>query len=113
MKCIDGLANPYLAMAAVLFAGVEGVASKEKLIWGDCEVDPAVLSENDRKELNVTEMLPASVEEALKALEEDEVLTESLGSELVEKYTAVKNFELKFLNALPAEERKQWIMARY
>lgn len=113
IKCIDGLANPYLVMAAVLFAGVEGYATKEKLVWGDCEVDPAGLSENDQKELNVTQMLPASVEDALQALQDDEVLTGLLGSELVEKYTAVKNFELDFLEELPDEDRKQWIMARY
>ncbi|CAN8106129.1 unnamed protein product [Discula destructiva] len=113
IKCLDGLANPYLAMAAIIFAGARGVEAEEKLIWGDCEIDPALLSENDRKELNVTQMLPASVEEALQALKDDEVLTGLLGSELVEKYTAVKEFELKFLSDLPQDERKRWIMARY
>lgn len=113
MKCLDGLANPYLAMAAVLLAGVNGVMAKEKLIWSDCELDPAILTDNDRKELNITHMLPASVEEALKALSEDEELTGLLGAELVEKYSAVKEFEMKFLGTLKEEERKQWIMARY
>lgn len=113
MKCLDGLANPYLAMAAVLLAGTQGFMKKEKLIWEDCEIDPASLTENDRKELNVTQMLPASLEEALEALTEDAELTELLGAELVEKYTAVKEFELKFLNTLEDDERRQWIMARY
>ncbi|KAK7746308.1 hypothetical protein SLS53_002267 [Cytospora paraplurivora] len=85
----------------------------EKLIWQDCEVDPANLTENDRKELNVTEMLPASVEEALQALKEDKELTELLNSELVEKYTAVKQYELKVLSNMNEENRRQWIIARY
>lgn len=113
MKCLDGLANPYLAMAAVLLAGVNGVKMQERLVWADCEVDPATLTENDRKELSVTQMLPASVEEALQALKEDDELTDLLGLELVEKYSAVKEFELKFLATLGDEERKQWTMARY
>lgn len=113
IKCLDGLANPYLAMAAILFAGVSGAMGREKLVWGDCEVDPATLSENDRKELKVTQMLPASVGEALEALQEDGALTELLGPELVEKYTAVKEFELEFLSTLQEEERKEWVMARY
>ncbi|KAJ4407301.1 hypothetical protein N0V82_009939 [Gnomoniopsis sp. IMI 355080] len=113
VKCLDGLANPYLSMAALILAGVNGVTAREKLIWADCEIDPATLTDNDRKELNVTQMLPASVEEALQALKEDGELTELLGTELVEKYCAVKEFELKFLGTLKEEERKQWIIARY
>lgn len=100
-------------MAAVLLAGVNGVIIKDKLIWADCEIDPASLTENDRKELNVTQMLPASVEEALQALKDDGELTELLGTELVEKYSAVKEFELKTLGSMKEEERKRWIIARY
>lgn len=113
LKCLDGLANPYLALAAVLLAGARGVADGERLVWADCEIDPATLTENDRKELHVSEMLPASVEEALRALGEDEGLSDMLGAELVEKYTAVKEFELKLLSSLKEEERRKWIMERY
>ena len=112
-KCLDGLANPYLVMAAVLLAGTNGYRAKEELIWRDCEIDPAHLTENDRKELNVSEMLPDSVEAALQALREDEQLTVLLGSELVEKYTAVKEFELKALGDMSEDERRQWTIARY
>lgn len=112
-KALDGLANPYLALAAVLFAGVNGVVTHEKLIWADCEVDPAALTENDRQELHVTEMLPATLEEALAALRQDEEMVALLGEELVEKYAAVKEFELGFLGAMSPEERRRWIMARY
>lgn len=97
----------------MLFAGVSGVAAKEKLIWEDCEIDPATLTENDRKELHVTEMLPATLEEALEALQKDEQMVGLLGEELVEKYAAVKEFELKFLGAMSPDERRRWIMARY
>lgn len=114
MKCLDGLANPYLAMAAVLLAGINGFANKESLIWEDCEIDPASLSENDRKELNVSQMLPAGVEEALQALKEDEEMTDLVGAELVDKYTCVKEFEIQYLSTLEEEEeRRQWIMERY
>lgn len=100
-------------MAAVLSAGVHGVVTKEKLVWEDCELDPALLTDNDRKELHVTEMLPANLEEALAALGADTEMVELLGEEFVEKYTAVKEFELKFLGGLSKEERRRWIMARY
>lgn len=113
LKCMDGLANPYLAVAAVLFAGIRGVADKEEMMWGDCEMDPAKLTANDRKELGVTQMLPGSVEEALAALKEDEELVGDMGPELVERYTAVKEFELNFLGEMGEDERKEWLMERY
>ncbi|KAH8911823.1 glutamine synthetase/guanido kinase [Coniochaeta sp. PMI_546] len=113
VKTLDGLANPYLAMATILLAGVNGALVKEKLVWGDCEDDPVNLTDNDRKELNVTEMLPATIEEALEALKQDEELTELLGPGLVERYIAVKEAELNLLNEMGEEERRGWIMERY
>ncbi|GAB1315112.1 hypothetical protein MFIFM68171_05322 [Madurella fahalii] len=113
LKCLDGLANPYLAVAAVLFSGIRGFVDKEEMTWGDCEMDPAKLTANDRKELGVTQMLPGSVEEALAELREDEELIGDMGPELVERYIAVKEFELNFLGEMGEEERKEWLMERY
>lgn len=113
LKCVDGLANPYLAMAAILLAGASGFIAREELTWRDCEADPGLLTANDRKELNITDMLPASVTDALLALGEDEQMVELLGPELVEKYTAVKEFELETLGDMGEEERRNWIIARY
>lgn len=113
LKTMDGLANPYFAMAAVLFAGIGGVLAREPLKWRDCEIDPATLTDNDRKEMGITERLPASLEEALTALQEDEELVGYLGEELVERYVAVKEFEMSFLAKMHDEERRQWLMERY
>ncbi|KAL2145561.1 hypothetical protein VTI28DRAFT_6799 [Corynascus sepedonium] len=114
LKFLDGLANPYLAMAAVLFAGVRGFAAREPLVWGDCEIDPATLTANDRKELGVSQMLPGSLEEALRALrEESGELVELMGPELVDKYVALKEYEMDFLKKMGDEERRQWLMERY
>ncbi|KAL1838469.1 hypothetical protein VTJ49DRAFT_2637 [Mycothermus thermophilus] len=113
VRCLDGLANPYLAVAAVLFAGVKGYSDGEALVWGDCEIDPAKLTENDRAELGVTEMLPGSVAEALEALKQDEEMVEMMGPELVERYAAVKEMELEFLGEMGGEERRRWLMERY
>ncbi|EAQ85803.1 hypothetical protein CHGG_07056 [Chaetomium globosum CBS 148.51] len=113
IKCLDGLANPYLAVAAVLFAGVRGVVDREVLVWGDCEIDPAKMTANDRKELNVNQMLPGSVEEGLSELEKDVELCEMMGPELVEGYVALKECELELLGKMGDEERRQWLMERY
>jgi glutamine synthetase len=113
VRCFDGLANPYLAIAAVLFAGVKGYSDGEPLVWGDCEIDPAKLTENDRAELGVTQMLPGSVADALETLKKDEELVELMGPELVERYAAVKEMEVQFLGEMGHEERRRWLMERY
>ncbi|KAK0739943.1 hypothetical protein B0T21DRAFT_150976 [Apiosordaria backusii] len=113
VKIIDGLANPYFAASAILLAGIRGVEKEEKMVWGDCELDPATLTDMDRKELGISQMLPGSVEEALKALQEDTEMVEMLGSELVERYVAIKEFEGEFLGKMGADERRLWLMERY
>ena len=110
---MDGLANPYFSMAAVLLSGIHGYMDGEKLVWGDCEIDPAKLTPNDRAELAIKDMLPASVEEALTALKGDEEFVRFFGPEVVERYCDVKEFEMEFLGEMGEEERRSWIMERY
>ncbi|KAK8092778.1 glutamine synthetase [Apiospora kogelbergensis] len=114
MKCLDGLANPYFAVAAVLAAGTLGVATKEPMVWKDCAADAAKLSPEQRLALGITDMFPASLDEALAALQADKALIAQLGSpEFVQRYVDVKKAEIGFLSQLGERERRQWIMERY
>jgi glutamine synthetase len=113
MKTMDGLTNPYFAMAAVLSAGVQGITSREPMIWGDCELDPAKLSADQRKKLGVSQMFPADLSEALGALKEDAELCKLLGSEFVQRFTIVKNAEIRFIESMTGEERRRWTLERY
>ncbi|KEY73560.1 hypothetical protein S7711_09820 [Stachybotrys chartarum IBT 7711] len=113
LKTMDGLANPYLALAAILSAGTSGVVAKEPLVWGDCEIDPAKLTEAQKEDLGVSQMFPANLTEALQALQEDKELSCLLNPLLVEHYVRVKTAELAFLDPMSAEERRQWILERY
>lgn len=113
IKCIDGLANVYLAMAAILTAGTRGVVGGQKLVWHDCQKDPAELSEQERKEIGILEPLPKDLNEALTSLNNDDLLSGRLGKEAVSLYTRVKTAEMKLLDGMNAEDRKQWIIERY
>ncbi|KAK5991369.1 Protein fluG [Cladobotryum mycophilum] len=113
MKCMDGLANPYLAMAAVLSAGTHGVLDREELIWKDCATDPASLSDAQRQEFGIVKRLPRSIDESLDALDADKEMHEWMGEALVERYTAVKKAETEFLGSMDDEARKTWIMDRF
>lgn len=85
----DGSANPYLVVAAILFAGLHGV--REKLPLGPpVGGDSYTLAEDE-----AGTSLPDSLNDALDALEADDVLREAMGSEIVDPFLAVKRFEVE------------------
>jgi glutamine synthetase len=85
----DGAANPYLAIAAVLAAGHDGLARElepPEPVAGDAyRADPE----------HAGARLPGALEEALDALEADDVLRDALGPEIVDTFLAVKRFEVE------------------
>ena len=89
----DGSANPYLAMSALLAAGLDGIEKK---------IDPGVrndenlyeLSEDDLRARGI-EFLPTNLSEALDAFEVDEVVRGALGEIYAENYLQVKRAEWK------------------
>lgn len=113
LKCMDGMANPYLALAAVLNAGVRGILREEKLALKDCPLDPATLSPSQKAHFGISEMLPGNLTEALDALQEDEELTAMMGLDLVERYVSVKGVEIKNSESMYVEQRRQWVLSQY
>ncbi|KAI9172418.1 Protein fluG [Paramyrothecium foliicola] len=113
LKSMDGLANPYLAMSAILLAGMSGITGKEKLLLGDCESDPASLSDTQRQELGITTKIPSSLSEALEALEDDHELKRLLGQQLVDRYIVTKKAEIELLEGMADGERRRWVIERY
>lgn len=78
--------NPYLMMAAIYAAGLDGV--RRKLVCPDPVIN------QDAYALTDAVLLPRTLHEALQALNQDEVLVEMLGASFVESYTAIKTAEL-------------------
>lgn len=113
IRCMDGLANVYLALAAIIGAGVEGVISEDKMTWLDCSINPAKLSQADRADYNIEDMLPCNLEEALAALKTDQGMYKILGEAVVVTYIAMKRGELELMNSMKEEQRRNWIIERY
>jgi glutamine synthetase len=102
IKPVDVTANSYLALAAVLAAGMDGM--DRDLDPGEpTTVDPATLSEEERAERNIRP-LPTSLDQALNALENDEVLIEALGAPLVRTHLAVARAQAEIAREVPPEE---------
>jgi len=98
----DAAANPYLALGAIVRAGLEGI--REGLPCPPIlEVDPATLSEEDAERFGVG-ALPSSLDGALSALEQDGTARGWLGPLLSEAYLSLKRAELSGTAELSLEE---------
>ncbi|KAJ6442411.1 Neutral protease 2 [Purpureocillium lavendulum] len=113
LKCMDGLANPYLAMSAILSAGLDGVATNAELTWKDCTEESHLLSDEQRRDFGISERFPRSLKEAIRALQDDRQLRTLLGEDLVERYMAVKEAETELLDSMDSVARRDWMLERY
>jgi glutamine synthetase len=102
LKTCDGSANPYLALAGVIAAGLDGV--RRKLAPGDpVEADPASLPDDVRRARGILP-LPASLDGAAAAFEQDAVIQEMLGAPLTRSFLAVRRGEWEALRTMrPAD----------
>lgn len=91
LRCPDPAANPYLTLAVCLAAGLDGI--KNKLTPPD-SVDQNIfeMSSLEKKEKGI-DSLPGSLDEAIKALEEDEFILGVLGEHVASKYIEAKKTE--------------------
>ncbi len=96
-----GLSNPYLVSAALLGAGMLGIADELEL-----EPEAGKPAEEDESKPK----LPTSVEESLAALEADEKIRELLGEEFVTAYTVMRRHELqRFADHVSDWERQEYL----
>src|ERR1039458_4813482 len=91
LKPSDSSANPYLALGAFIYAGLDGI--RGKIDPGEAvNVDPATLTDSERS-AGGTHRLPASLAAALDALSADEMMMDALGPLRAAAYLAVKRSE--------------------
>jgi glutamine synthetase len=94
----DSTANPYLAFAAMLLAGLDGIKRKidpSALGYGPFDKNIYELSDEDKKEIR---SVPGTLDEALDALEADsDFLSEGgvFSKDFIENYVALKRSEAK------------------
>ena len=88
LRCPDPSCNPYLAFAAMLFLGLDGIRKKLPLSQ-PTEEDVYEFDKAKLKELGI-KTLPASLYEALMEFKESTILKESLGKHFFEVYIEAK-----------------------
>ena len=87
----DASANPYLATAALIAAGLDGI---------DRQLDPGAACTEDLFKLSLSEVrqrgievLPQNLDAAIDALQADEVIAGALGETLCEQFSQLKRAE--------------------
>lgn len=113
VKMMDGLANPYLGLSALLAAGLDGLLQGSSLSAGPCSVEPGKMSEQERASLGITTKMPSKLEESINNLEANESFRQLLGDTLVSRYLNVKRCEMKILRQMTPEEEHAWFISRY
>ncbi|PEA53575.1 type I glutamate--ammonia ligase [Bacillus pseudomycoides] len=91
VRSVDPAANPYLAMAVLLAAGLDGIKNK-------LAVPPAVdrniyvMTPEEREKAGIID-LPATLAQALNELKSNEIICGALGEHLLEHFIEAKEIE--------------------
>jgi glutamine synthetase len=91
IRCPDPACNPYLAFAALLHAGLEGIERGYELP-DEMTTNLYRLSDAEREEQGV-EALPGSLGEAVEALASSELMSRALGEHIFPRYVELKRLE--------------------
>lgn len=87
----DPSANPYLAMAVMLKAGLDGI--KNKIEPGDQTSDNIFTMSEEERLARGIESLPGNIIDAVNNLKEDDVIRDTLGEHIFEHFVEAKLIE--------------------
>ncbi|GAB6932144.1 type I glutamate--ammonia ligase [Calditerricola satsumensis] len=104
----DPSCNPYLALAVMLKAGLDGIKNKLPLPPA-VDRNIYVMSEAERRDLGI-ESLPGTLKEALECLKQDPVICDALGEHALTHFIEAKEIEWNlFCVQVHPWEREQYL----
>ena len=106
-RSLDSAANPYLAYAVLLAAGLKGIEEGYELPAGS-EDDVWALTEAERRALGM-KPLPSSLNQAIEAMSRSELVAETLGEHVFEFFLRNKRAEWEDYR----RQVTQWELDRY
>ncbi|MCF6137205.1 type I glutamate--ammonia ligase [Pseudalkalibacillus berkeleyi] len=108
VRSVDPAANPYLAMAAMLAAGLDGIKNKME---APKPIDRNIyaMDKPEREEAGIRD-LPATLKDALEIFKKNETMTKALGDHATEHFIELKEIEWDmFRTQVHPWEREQYI----
>ncbi|AKU16642.1 glutamine synthetase family protein [Luteipulveratus mongoliensis] len=91
LRSLDASCNPYLAYAVLLAAGLKGIEEDYELP-PEAEDDVWSLTERERRAMGI-DPLPASLDEAIRIMEDSELVAETLGEHVFDFFLRNKRTE--------------------
>jgi glutamine synthetase len=111
LRTPDPSANPYLALATMLAAGLDGVRTEAD--WREpVHTNIWEMSFRERRRLRIDD-LPRTLDEACDELEKDDVLTDALGAHVTEHFLAAKRAEWREYHTQVSAWELERYLARY
>ena len=107
----DPTANPYLALAVCLIAGLDGIKNKLE-VCDSVDANIYAMTKRERRERGI-DSLPETLIDAVKHLEKDELIMEFLGEETAEKYIEAKKAEWKSYKVAVSEWEVNQYLSTY
>lgn len=92
-RAADATANPYLALAVILLAGLEGIEQK-LTVPALVNTDPSELSEAEKERLNI-KRLPVTLVEALEIMKNTHPVNTWFSQAFLDSYLAVRYSEIE------------------
>lgn len=108
LRCPDPSANPYLAFTAILAAGIDGIDNNLQCPDPLSNINIYTLSQEERKNMGIND-LPVSLTEALKELDENDVIKEAIGQTAYDAFRRSKLAEIEEARIAVTD----WEIARY
>ncbi|MDK1726485.1 type I glutamate--ammonia ligase [Dellaglioa algida] len=108
LRSVDATANPYLVIAAILEAGLDGLRNK---VVPPASVDRNiyVMNRQERQDNQIGD-LPSTLHNAIKALEKDDVMEKAMGPHLYPSFIEAKQLEWSAYRQEVSEwERDQYL----
>jgi glutamine synthetase len=105
LRCPDPSCNPYLAFAVMLAAGLDGIRRGLPPVEAK-EENPYLV---DAPEAKGNDLLPDSLDAAIEALEQDQIVRVALGPYICQRFVEAKHLEWRSYY----EEVSPWETAKY
>lgn len=111
VRSVDPAANPYMALATILQAGLDGIKNK---LEAPAPVDQNIYEMNrEEREAVGIEDLPSTLYTAIKAMKEDSAMKEALGDRIYRQFINSKSIEWDMYRMQVSEWEKEQYLKQY
>lgn len=111
IRSVDPAANPYLALAVILKAGLDGIKNKLEV---PSPVDQNIYEmDRDERERVGVQDLPSTLYTAIKAMRENPIMEDALGEHIYKQFIASKSIEWDMYRSTISQWERDQYMKQY